>query len=77
MTDQLRRKLPPGSGKESTVEALRSQGFKAVGSADDKGWRFLFERQDFPCVERFIVHLTFDDADRLQDVRGYYRPVCL
>lgn len=77
MTDQLRRRLPLGSMEESTVEALRSQGFKIVGSADDKDRRFLFERQDFPCVERFIVQLTFDDARRLQDVLGHYRPVCL
>jgi hypothetical protein len=77
MTDQLRRKLPLGSMEKSTVEALRSQGFKTVGSADDKDRRFVFERQDFPCVERFIVQLRFDDAHRLQDVLGHYRPVCL
>ena len=77
MTDQLRRKLPLDSMEEATVEALRSQGFKAVGSGKDNNRRFLFERQDFPCVERFIVQLTFDDAHRLQDVLGHYRPVCL
>ncbi|KFG66810.1 hypothetical protein JH26_26060 [Microvirga sp. BSC39] len=77
MTEQLRRNLPPGSREESVVETLSSQGFKAVGSAEDKDRRFLFERQDFPCVERFIVQLTFDDAHRLQDVLGHYRLVCL
>ena len=77
MTDRLRRKLPLGSMEKSTVEALRTQGFKAVGSGDNKDRKFLFERQDFPCVERFIVQLTFDDAHRLQDVLGHYRPVCL
>src|SRR3712207_3968791 len=77
MTEQLRRKLPLGSMEEAAVEVLRSQGFKAAGSAEDRDRRFLFERQDFPCVERFIVQLTFDAAHRLQDVLGHYRPVCL
>lgn len=77
MTEQLRRNLPLGSMDEAVVETLKSQGFKAVESGDGKDRSFLFERQDFPCVERFILRLTFDDAHRLQDVVGHYRPVCL
>lgn len=76
MTEQLRRNLPLGSREEAAVETLKAQGFKAVTSGDDKDRRFLFERQDFPCVERFIVQIKFDDAHRLQDVLGHYRPVC-
>jgi hypothetical protein len=77
MTEQLLRKMPTGSLEEDVVETFQAQGFKAVGLGEDRALRFMFERQDFPCVERFIVRLRFDDARRLHDVLGHYGPVCL
>jgi hypothetical protein len=77
MTEHIRRKLPLRSMKENVVESLRRQGFKATGPGEDDVKHFTFERQAFPCVERFLIQLKFDEHNLLQDVLGRYGTVCL
>jgi hypothetical protein len=76
MTSRIRQTLLLGSTEVDIAAELKAQGFKAVGPGEDGARRFLYERQDFPCVERFVIRLTFDGAHRLQDVLGRYGSIC-